>query len=142
MSRIWDAVKSAEREKVKGRGQASQRAPEHEQRKSTRRALRVPLFVYGNSRENMPFLEATDSMGVNENGALLIIATHVVVGQRLMLINRQNGMEQECTVVRVGKRGYKMPVGVRFTQPCPEFWEAASGSTFASPQLAAAHASR
>lgn len=139
MSKIYDALKNAEREKSGGGDRTSrQSAPGDERRRGKRRALRVPLFVYGSTGDNVPFLEATDSLGVSENGALLILSAHVSLGQRLMLLNRRNGMEQECTVVRAGKRGYKMPVGVRFSHPSPEFWETiGSLSAEIPPPLAA-----
>lgn len=144
MSRIYDAVKEAER--AKSHRQATPRqshAQRTECRKSTRRVLRVPLFVYGNSKSNLPFLEAAETMGVNENGCLVVLSADVFVGQRLILLNRRNGMEQECTVVRIGRRGYKMPVGLRFSQPSNEFWENVGAPNAPLPsQLAVAHASR
>ena len=136
MSRICDELRKAEREISANQGSAGrQSAPGGERRRGKRRALRVPLFVYGSNVDNVPFLEATDSLGVSENGALLILAAHVSIGQRLMLLNRQNGLEQGCTVVRAGKRGYKMPVGVRFDQPSDEFWEASGQGAAVSPPV-------
>lgn len=137
MSRIYDALKDAEREKSDSRGSTNRhRLTANDRRRSGRRALRVALFVYGRTRSNRPFLEAADSVGVNENGALLILSAQVSVGQRLILLNRQNGMEQECTVVRVGQRRYKMPVGVRFAPPAPEFWESPGSPSSAIPSSA------
>ena len=126
MSRIYDALKDAEQDKASTRPKTG--AAGHERRRGNRRALRVPLFVYGHTKGNVPFLEATDSVGVSENGALLILSAEVAMGQRLVLLNRLNGMEQECTVVRVGQRRYKMPLGVRFSRPSPEFWEATAAA--------------
>jgi len=123
VSRIYDALKDAEKEKSSPRPKGRQSgASTEERRRGNRRAMRVPLFVYGYSKEKVPFLEATDSVGVSDNGALLILSAEVTIGQKLVLLNRLNGMEQECTVVRVGQRRYKMPIGVRFSQSSPEFW--------------------
>jgi hypothetical protein len=144
VSRIYDALRNAERHKSHASGKPTQpRVAGADRRRGKRRALRVPLFVYGCDKDNAPFLEATDSLGVSEHGALLILAAQVYVGQRLMLLNQQNDMEQECTVVRVGHRRYKMPVGVRFDRPSPEFWQPPTPEGAATaPPLAAAHTPR
>jgi hypothetical protein len=136
MSRIWQALRQAERER---RGLTPQEAPDIEEmnrnsvaseptrpsdrRKGLRHAHETTLLVYGSDSEKQPFHEESETTDANENGCLFALANAVSRGQRLFLTNIRNQVEQECRVVYVGRRMQgKARVGVEFLRPSPEFW--------------------
>ena len=133
MSRVWNALKEAERE----RAHVTQRNPDKpceksaerdfiERREGPRRAQRVPLLVYGWDAEEQPFREEAEAFEINENGSLLWLEPRVARGQRLFLINMRNQAEQECRVIRIEKRVHgKTRVAIQFSRPAPHFWREA-----------------
>jgi hypothetical protein len=137
VSRIWNALKEAER----GRAHVTQRngiaSPDEpcekpserdsiERREGQRPAHRVPLLVYGWDAEEQPFHEEAEAFEINENGSLLWLETRVARGQRLFLANTRNQAEQECCVITIGKRIHgKARVAIQFSRPAPHFWREA-----------------
>ncbi len=126
MSRIWNALKEAERERARAslRRRAETLEKETgERRPSPRSVHRVPVLVYGSDSEKQPFHEEAYTLDVNDCGCLLSLATLVSTGQRLVLTNTRNQAEHECRVVHVGKRANgKAHISVEFLRPAPEFW--------------------
>jgi hypothetical protein len=144
MSRIWQALKQAERERAQARGsrdapgiEEADREPaseddaknssrESDRRKGLRHSHETMLLVYGSDAEKQPFHEQSESIDANENGCLLSLESCVSRGQRLVLTNIRNQAEQECRVVYVGRRAHgKTRVGVEFLRPAPQFWRLA-----------------
>jgi hypothetical protein len=147
VSRIWDAIKEAELERAGAAtrnrakpSEKSERKPfeeEHqsaidrfleknrsERRNSRRRVHRVALLVYGSDSEKQPFHEEAYTLEVNDNGCMLSLENVVMQSQHLFLINPHN-MEQECRVIRVGRRVRgKSRVAIEFISPAPRFWNA------------------
>lgn len=140
MSRIWQALRQAERERrglapeepavIEGMDHepasiegASQPVKASDRRKGLRHSHETTLLVYGSDAEKQPFHEESSTIDANENGCLFSLATGVSRGQRLFLTNMRNQAEQECRVVYVGRRlrGHAR-VGVEFLRPSPEFW--------------------
>jgi hypothetical protein len=131
LSRIWDALKQAERQRARagdrgaGRATRSEEDQSDDRRKGFRHPHSVPLLVYGSDVDKQPFHEETQTIDVNEDGCLLAVETVVANGQRLFLINMRNQAEQECRVVRVGRRMRgQTRIGVEFLRPAPHFWRA------------------
>lgn len=124
MSRIYDELKRAQRERIERR--AAEEVIEGERRITPRRDLRIPVFVYGHAGAGRePFHEETTSIVVNANGALVAISNQVEMGQRLLLTNAATHAEQECLVVHLGPPGLKRPaVAIAFAESAPEFWDA------------------
>ena len=134
MSRVWNALKEAERERahvtqrngIENPDKPCEKPSERDssgRREGQRPAHRVPLLVYGWDAEEQPFHEEAEAFEINENGSLLWLETRVARGQRLFLINMRNQAEQECRVVTVGKRVHsKARVAIRFSRPAPHFW--------------------
>jgi hypothetical protein len=130
VSRIWDALKRAER--LRSREKAGEEAAIHatedsrqdsDRRKGLRHAHHAPLLVYGSDADRQPFHEEAETLDANSEGCLLILETAVAKGQRLFLTNTRTQAEQECRVTHVGRRSAgKSRVGVTFTSPCPAFW--------------------
>lgn len=133
MSRIWEALKEAEKEKARSRkATAHAKKSGAERRKSERWAQPVPVLIYGSDAERQPFHEETETLDINEDGCAFSLETPVVRGQALFVTNMRNQAERECRVVHIGKRSNgKTRVGINFLKPGtnpslpghdPDFW--------------------
>lgn len=134
MSRIWEALRQAERQRSRSadaREPASDRAGNSVQEGADRRdGLRhthnVPLLIYGSDADKQPFHEEAETIEANEKGCSLVLETEVARGQRLFLSNMRNQAEQECRVIHVGRRiRGKARIGIEFVAPTPHFWRPA-----------------
>ncbi len=127
MSRIWEALKQAERQRARAGDRAPARgdAAADDRRKGLRHTHSVQLLVYGSDADRQPFHEEVKTVDANEEGCLLVLETVVAKGQRLFLINMRNQAEQECRVVHVGRRTRgEARIGVEFLRPAPNFFRA------------------
>jgi hypothetical protein len=137
VSRVWNALKEAERERahvIRRNGIDSPDKPCEKlskrdsvgHREGPRPAHRVLLLVYGWDTEEQPFHEEAEAFEMNENGSLLWLESRVARGQRLFLTNTQNQAEQECRAIKIGRRvDGKTRVAIRFSRPAPHFWREA-----------------
>lgn len=143
MSRIWQALRQAERER---KGLTADEQPDieeidrepaadeeevppaqraSERRRGIRLTHETTLLIYGSDAEKQPFHEQSATIDANENGCLFSLASCVSRGQRLFLTNMRNQAEQECRVVYVGRKVQgRSRVGVEFVRPSPHFWRA------------------
>jgi hypothetical protein len=127
MSKIWDALREAQRLKKQlpdkaGLQNSAEAIPE---RRSTKRFLaNTPVLVYGYGATDDPFHERTEALSVNAGGGVISLTTSVNPGQALLLINEGNLKEEKCTVVReVSTHLDRIHIVVKFPQPIPDFWE-------------------
>jgi hypothetical protein len=126
VSRIWEAIKRAERQRSVSRlgGRAEklvQLVPDR--RKILRHRYSVQVLVYGSDVEKQPFHEQAETVDANKDGCLLALESIVARGQRLFLINMRNQAEQECRVAHVGERTQgRAHVGIEFVHPASYFW--------------------
>jgi hypothetical protein len=132
LSRIWEALKQAERERLRSEDSAPpDRADDPppdgaERRGALRHTHRVSLLIYGSDADKEPFHEETETIDAHDHGCSLSMETIVVRGQRLLLTNMRNQSEQECRVVHVGKRVKgRARVGIEFVVPAAQFWRPA-----------------
>ncbi|MGH9716848.1 MAG: PilZ domain-containing protein [Candidatus Acidiferrales bacterium] len=129
MSRVWEALKQAERQRSSSNGATDKNGASvnvWERRDKSRHSHNVALLVYGSDAEKQPFHEEATTIDVNERGCLIVLESTVSRGQRLFLTNTLNQAEQECRVVHVGRRSQgKARIGVEFVRPCPHFWRPA-----------------
>ena len=105
MSRIWQALKNAERQRsasflpesasVEGRQAAG--CPQGNHTTSW-----VPVFVYGHATDGEPFHEEALALRVSGKEGLLALAVGVSYGQKLLLTDQRTEEEQVCRVVYVG----------------------------------------
>ncbi len=81
------------------------------------------MHVLGHDVFREFFDEFTRMLSVNAAGGSLALAARVQKGQRIVVVNRSTGEEQECQVAHVGlvKDG-KWTVGVEFAEPVKDFW--------------------
>jgi|SRR5579862_3827431 len=121
MSRIYDALKRAQRERASKQKRGSERT--EERRKVRRFELQTTVFVYGRAEDHEPFHEEAISLVVNSNGALLLMATQVLPGQILFVTNPTTHAEQACRVVHFrASEAKRLEVGVAFDEQAPGFW--------------------
>lgn len=123
MSQIFEALRKAEAfESTRGsRTDAAEMAAER--RGSDRRSLAATIRIYGHGQGLNPFFEENPVLNTSETGALLIMKTPVVAGQKLLLINEAAERVQECRVIRTSCRdSQELEVAVEFPTAQPEFW--------------------
>jgi len=132
VSRIWDALKVAEREKARARHSSASREPHgRERRKSQRWQQPVPVLIYGSDETRQPFHEETETLDINDEGCAFLLDTRVALGQALFIVNMRNQAERECRVAHIKRLRGKWRVGVNFLRPGtnpslpghePDFW--------------------
>jgi hypothetical protein len=94
-----------------------------ERREGDRRNMAANIRVYGHGQGLSPFFEEHPILNASETGALLLMRTPVVSGQKLLLINEAAEQVQECRVVRTSSRdSQELEVAVEFPNPQPQFW--------------------
>jgi PilZ domain len=99
-------------------------------RRSERVLMDVPIVIRGESPDQRPFQEETFTVTVSAHGALLMLATQVSPGQKLLLLNPANWDEREGRVAFRGPvHAGLAQVGFEFTQPSPDFWPISSSQT-------------
>jgi outer membrane biosynthesis protein TonB len=118
---------------------SEQGAETHASIKSLPMALEVPVVATGarpgdKSAKRELFTEATETVLVFENGAVIPLSAAVAVGQLLFLTNKTSGKEIVTQVLR--KRNYRPTacyVELEFTEAAPGFW----GVEFPAPSAEA-----
>lgn len=96
---------------------------EHMDRRATSRIdAHLPLFIYGCLLGGAPFYEETLTISINGTGGLILMASNVQPGQRIMVTNQGNDQTQECVVVSVAAQRAGSYVAFRFSTPMPQFW--------------------
>ncbi len=117
------------REKGASRGPQTQEhaaeksKPRPEKRSGWRASLRMPVVVYGWSKNQGAFHEDTETLLVNSSGGLVALSARVDVGEALFVVNKNTREEQECRVafVQPAAEG-KTKVGLAFKRSLPGFW--------------------
>lgn len=124
MSRIYEALKLLQRDlAATPRRPATAPLSAPDRRRSSRRALHVPVFVYGRSPQGIPFHEETHMTCVNAGGGLTTLAVPVAPGQELLLVHLGTQGERPCRVVHIGERvGPRVAIAVAFPETQTEFW--------------------
>ena len=90
----------------------------------------MPLFISGETEDGRAFREETFTLTVSGHGALVILATRVVLGQRVVLMNPKNWGEREGIVAYLGPSYAGLAkVAIEFTKSAPEFWSISSPPT-------------
>ena len=85
--------------------------------------LDVPLVICGESEDKRAFREETFTLTVSAHGALVMLTTRVVLGQRVVLMNPKHWDEREGTIAYLGPSYAGLAkVAIAFTKPAPEFW--------------------
>jgi hypothetical protein len=92
-------------------------------RRSERVMLQIPVKVLAETVDRAQVQEETHTLVVNAHGGLLKLKAELLVGQPIVLVNPQSGMEQSCRVVRIDQAGSgSFAVAFEFDRPSPKFW--------------------
>ena len=96
-------------------------------RRSERVLLDLPVIVSGEFPDHRTFQEETFTVTVSAHGALMMLATNVTLGQRLVVTNPTNEETREARVAYLGSPHAGLSqVAVEFSRPSPEFWPVSS----------------
>ena len=107
-----------------------------ERRRTPRRHIPIPLFVYGHTPEGHPFYEETFTNAVNVHGGSMRMEASVQLGQRLLVTNPQNDWALPCIIVFVGARlGGGLDVAFSFTAAMPRFWRDPRTGRVRAPEM-------
>jgi len=99
--------------------EATKRIP----RSSERMSLRIPVVVYGFTKDHGAFHEETETQTVNSSGALVMLKTRLAIGDSVFVMQKGSGLEQEVGVVYVDAyTDRETKVGLAFKYPIPDFW--------------------
>ena len=99
----------------------------HDQRRSERVKLSVPLLVTTETVDHQQVQEVTTTVTVSAHGGLFKLKMEVLAGQPMTLLNMKTNQEQSCRVVRVELlAGAEYGVAFEFDIPSPQFWLATS----------------
>ena len=125
MSQIFEALRKAEAfESTRGSRKDLAEICAAERRGCDRRSLAAKIRIYGHGQGLTPFFEENSVLNTSETGALLIMKTPVVAGQKLLLINEAAEQVQECRVIRTSYRdSQELEVAVEFPSAQPQFWK-------------------
>ena len=93
------------------------------QRRSARVLLDIPVAIWGESPDEQTFREETFTVTVSAHGALVMLASKVSVGQRVVLRKLTDGIEIRGRIAYVGMPHAGLTqVGIELDRPSPEFW--------------------
>jgi len=92
-------------------------------RRSERVMLQIPVRVLAETPDRVQVQEDTHTLVVNAHGGLMKLKLELLVGQPIILVNPQSGLEQSCRVVRIDQAGGNFfGVAFEFDSPSPKFW--------------------
>jgi hypothetical protein len=95
-------------------------------RRSQRVLMQVAVRLSGTDVQGQPFTEETETLAINAHGALVLMASRVLSGGKLLMHHRRTQEEEECHVVFLGPlRNGKAEVGLEFLTSRPTFWRVA-----------------
>lgn len=92
-------------------------------RRSERVMLQIPVKVLAETPDRAQIEEDTHTLVVNAHGGLMKLKADLHVGQPIVLVNPQTGIEQGCRIVRVDQASADyFAVAFEFDTPSPKFW--------------------
>jgi hypothetical protein len=122
MSQIFEALRKAEALESTRRASSAEMSVV-ERRRSGRRSIAAQIRIYGHTQGSGTFFEENPIINASGTGALLLMKSPVVAGQKLLLINEAGERVQECRVVRTSScASQQLEVAVEFANPQPGFW--------------------
>jgi hypothetical protein len=86
--------------------------------------LRVPVVVYGWSKNHGTFHEETCTLQANASGALVPLNTKLEIGESCFVLNKATHKEKEVRVVHIGEEpAGETRIGIAFKRPDEGFWK-------------------
>ena len=102
--------------------------------RSRRIDMAVPVFIYGCKENGDPFQELTRTLAVDARGGLIELASPVVDGLRVLMVNENTDEDVECRVECTQRLPHgKAEVGIMFNKPSPNFWRVNFSSEGSKP---------
>ena len=93
------------------------------------------MHVFGQDIFLESFNEFAHMLSVNAHGGALALAARVQRGQRILVVNKSTGQEQEYRVVDVGSlQNGKWTVGIELSEPVANFWKVNFPACIPRPQ--------
>ena len=99
-----------------------QRTRYPERRRTTRLSLQIPLTVRCRLTEGETIDLKASTYIVSANGALLLMDTPLLPGQKVRIINDMTSEVTDCYVTSLREKRERRFVGVGFAVPNPDFW--------------------
>lgn len=100
--------------------------PRRGERSGKRTAIHVPVVIYGFGAASGAFKEETETVLLNQGGALVLLKAKLTVGDTVFLLDKITGLQQEVRVAYLDPYGERESrVGLGFKQPLPDFWRRA-----------------
>jgi len=100
--------------------------PKRGERSGKRTAIHVPVVIYGFGALGGAFKEETETVLINQGGALVLLKAKLSVGDTVFLLDKITGLQQEVRVAYLDPYGARESrVGLGFKQPLPDFWRRA-----------------
>jgi hypothetical protein len=92
-------------------------------RSSERMSVRIPVVVYGFTKDHGAFHEDSETQTVNASGALVMLKTRLALGDSVFLMQKGSGLEQEVRVVYLDAHtDREIKIGLAFKHAIPDFW--------------------
>jgi hypothetical protein len=92
-------------------------------RSSERLSIRIPIVVYGFTKNIGAFHEETETLTVNASGALVMLKTKLALGVSVFLMQRSTGQELEVRVAYLDAYSEReTKAGLAFKYSIPNFW--------------------
>lgn len=127
MSRIWDALRDAERLRS---ARATLRIPAWPEAQAAGPGprdpvtMRVPVFVYGHASQDEPFHQSALLVRLGAETGRLRLAPRVSYGDKLLLINEVNQNQHFAQVIGLKKnKAGETEVSVGLSHLPPSFWD-------------------
>lgn len=100
-----------------------------DKRASPRVAAKIPVMAIGRDATHQPMTEQSETLLINEAGALIALAAELPMQERFQLVNRNTGVACEARVAwrSSAQIGGRWSYGVALIDPPADFW--GTGST-------------
>lgn len=100
-------------------------------RASPRVPAKVPLRVEGRDRNHQPISEDTNTLLINQAGALIALAAELQLNDRIKLTNKDTGATSQCRIAwrSVAQLNGRWSYGIALLEAVGTFWEAAKPAT-------------
>ena len=93
-----------------------------ERRRTTRLSLQIPLTVRCKLTEGETIDLKASTYVISANGALLLMDTPLLPGQKVRIINDMTSESADCYVTSLREKRERRFVGVGFAAPNIDFW--------------------
>ena len=96
-------------------------------RASPRVPAKIPLLLEGRDRQHQPVHEETNTLLINQGGALIALAAEFQLNDRVKVTNKNTGQSSQCRIAwrSVAQLNGRWSYGIALLDAIGSFWEAA-----------------